>query len=66
MSYFVVNYCEIRACQHWRIHNQCIKNETLISASIKYSADMHDSKWCEIRKQIDRYRLEHMLEGEMR
>ena len=65
MSYFVVKYCEIRACQHWRINNQCIKNETLISDSLKYSADMHNSNICEIRKQIDKYRLEHMLEGEL-
>jgi len=64
MAYFVVNYCENRACQHWRMDNQCIKNETLISSSIKYSADMHDSEFCEIRKQIDTYRLNHMLEGE--
>tara|TARA_R110001592_G_scaffold247870_1_gene510001 strand:- start:317 stop:517 length:201 start_codon:yes stop_codon:yes gene_type:complete len=64
MSYFVVNYCKLRACQHWRIGNNCIKNETLIGDSIKYSADMHNSDICEVRKQIDKYRLEHMLEGE--
>ena len=63
MSYFVVNYCELRACQHWRIGNKCTKNKLPIAASIKYVANMHDSSICEVRKQTDKYRLEQMLEA---
>ena len=64
MSYFVVKNCEIRACQHWRLNDRCIKNGTSIAESIKYSADLHNSEMCQIRKQIDVYRLTHMLEGD--
>ena len=63
MSHFVVNYCELRACQHWRIGNKCTKNKLLIADSIKYVANMHDSSICEVRKQTDKYRLEQMLEA---
>jgi hypothetical protein len=62
MSRFVVKYCELRACQHWRIDNHCTKNDQLISDSLKYVANMHDSSVCEVRRQIDRYRLENLLE----
>ena len=63
MSYFVVNYCELRACQHWRIGNKCTKNKLPIADSIKYVANMHDSSICKVRKQTDKYRLEQMLEA---
>ena len=62
MSHFVVKYCELRACQHWRIDNKCVKNNMSIAGSIKYVANMHDSSVCEVRRQIDKYRLEKMLE----
>ena len=62
MSHFVVKYCELRACQHWRIDNKCVKNNMSIARSIKYVANMHDSSVCEVRRQIDKYRLEKMLE----
>jgi len=62
MLHFVVNYCELRACQHWRIDNKCTKNNLPIADSIKHVANMHDSSVCEVRKQIDKYRLEQMLE----
>ena len=64
MSYFVVKNCEIRACQYWRIGNKCIKDGAQIAESIKYSTDLHNSEMCQIRKQIDVYRLPHMLEGD--
>ena len=62
MSHFVVKYCELRACQHWRIDNQCTKNGQSISDSLKYVANIHDSSVCEVRRQIDKYRLENLLE----
>ena len=63
MLCFVVNHCELRACQHWRIGNKCTKNKLPIADSIKYVANMHDSSICEVRKQTDKYRLEQMLEA---
>lgn len=62
MLNFVVNYCELRACQHWRIDNNCIKHNLPIASSIKYVANIHDSSICKVRQQIDQYRLEHLLE----
>ena len=62
MSHFVVKYCELKACQHWRIDNKCVKNKMPIANSIKYIANMHDSDVCEVRRQIDKYRLVQMLE----
>ncbi len=62
MSCFVVNYCKLRACQHWRIDNKCTKHKMPIANSIKYVANMHDSSVCEVRRQLDIYRLEHLLE----
>ena len=62
MSYFVVNYCGVRACQNWRIGNHCAKNTMSISKSIKYVATMHDSAICEVRRQVNKYRLKHLLE----
>ena len=62
MLHFVVNYCELLACQHWRIDNKCIKNNLPIAKSLKHVANMHDSSVCEIRKQINEYRLKNLLE----
>ena len=62
MLRFVVNYCELKACQHWRIDNKCTKNNMLIAQSLKYVANMHDSSVCEVRRQIDEYRLKNLLE----
>ena len=62
MSNFVVNYCELRACQHWRIDNKCTKHNQPIADSLKYVANMHDSSVCEVHRQIDRYRLDNLLE----
>ncbi len=62
MSNFVVNYCKLRACQHWRIDNKCIYHNQSLADSFKYVANMHDSSICEVRRQIDKYRLENLLE----
>jgi len=61
MSKFVVKYCELKACQHWRIDNQCIKDGLLIQDALNV-ANMHDSAICEVRRQIDEYRLKLLLE----
>ena len=62
MSCFVVNYCELRACQHWRIDNKCIYDKRSIPESLQYVANIHDSSICEVRRQIDRHRLDNLLE----
>ncbi len=62
MSCFVVKYCESRACQYWRLDDKCVHHNRSIADSIKYIANMHDSKVCQIRKQIDQYRLKNLLE----
>ena len=62
MSYFVVNSCGLRACLNWRMGDTCAKNNMLISSQIAYLANMHDAQVCEVRKQLDQYRLEQMLE----
>ena len=62
MSYFVVKYCELKACQHWRLDNQCVKDGEPIDSSIQHIANMHDSSVCQIREQMDIYRLQNLLE----
>ncbi len=62
MSVFVVNFCELKACLHWRINNRCVLNSMLIAPAIKYTLNLHNSTVCEVRKQVNQYRLEHMLE----
>lgn len=64
MLYFVVEICELKACQHWRLGDNCVKNRTSIAESVKYCSNLHDSERCQVRKQIDNYRLEQMLEGD--
>ena len=64
MLYFVVEICELKACQHWRLGDNCVKNHTSIAESVKYCSNLHDSARCQVRKQIDNYRLEQMLEGD--
>ena len=62
MSHFVVKYCQLRACQHWRIDNKCTKDDQPIASSLKYVANLHNGTVCEVRRQIDKYRLENLLE----
>ena len=62
MLCFVVNNCELRACQHWRIGNKCTKHNLSIIENAKYVQNIHNSSVCEVRRQIDNYRLEHLLE----
>ena len=54
-----VNRNDIPEFRNWRQqqgNNQSIQN------SIKYVANMHSSSVCEVRRQIDNYRLENLLE----
>lgn len=62
MSFFVVNSCQVKACLNWRIGDTCVKNLMHIPTTVKYVANMHDASICEVRRQIDKYRLEQILE----
>ncbi len=62
MSYFVVNSCALKACLNWRMGDACAKNNQLISPQIRYLATMHDDKICQVREQVNQYRLKQMLE----
>ena len=62
MSFFVVESCKLQACVNWRQGNKCAKNELHIETYMQYLTNIHNSSICEIRKQIDAYRLNKMLE----
>ena len=62
MSFFVVKSCALKACLNWREGNTCVKNNMHIASQLKYIANMHHSSVCEVRRQIDIYRLENILE----
>ena len=63
MSRFVVKKCEMRACQWWRLGDNCIKNGSSISHAVQYSSDLHSAELCQVREQINKYRMKQMLEG---
>jgi hypothetical protein len=62
MSNFVVHYCPMKACQQWRLGDKCSLDGFDINKNMQYVANMHDSSICEIRRQIDQYRLKNLLE----
>lgn len=62
MSFFVIKSCQLNGCLHWRVGDKCAKHDMWIPNHIKFTANMHDSSVCEARKQINKYRLEQMLE----
>ena len=64
MSNFVVHYCPMRACQQWRLGDKCSLDDFDITKNMQYVANMHDSSICEIRRQIDEYRLKNLLEDD--
>ena len=57
MSLFVIKKCEIRACQWWRLGDNCIKNGSSISHAVQYSSDLHSAELCQVREQINKYRM---------
>ena len=64
MSKFVVKFCEMRACQHWRIDNKCIKHNQSIEKNIDYCSNLHNSKICQVRNQLNNYRLKKLVEDQ--
>jgi len=62
MSFFDIKICTQRACINWRIGDICAKDNMYIPNYIKYSANIHDSEMCEVRRQINTFRLQELLE----
>ena len=63
MLQFVVKKCELEGCNHWRPGNQCAKNGLSIESQLQFAAMMHDGEECQIRSQLNKYRLTNILEG---
>ena len=58
---FEIDSCKMKACLNWRIGDVCVKDNFVI-ADYLYAANIHDSTTCQVRKQIDLFRLELILE----
>jgi len=61
-AYFHVPRCKNKGCLKWRVGNECSYDYHLISVIAAWEANIHDSEFCEVRKQIDLFRLEKLLE----
>ena len=61
MFLFVEN-CPQKACLHWRTGNLCVKHHAFIPQQMQWLANIHDATTCQVRKQIDVYRLTKMIE----
>ena len=62
MLFFDVEFCTFKGCGNWRDSNKCAKHTMYILTQIKYVANIHDSVTCQVRKQVDVYRLNRMIE----
>jgi len=63
MSFFVVKKCTTKACLLWRIGNQCVRDGASMEFILKYNiAITHPVSICEVRRQMDNYKLERLLE----
>jgi hypothetical protein len=63
MQYFVINECTYKGCANWRVNNTCIKDSMDISAVVRFAKLLPDSKYCEVTNQINKYKLNELLEG---
>lgn len=63
ISVFVVPKCKVRGCQHYRQGDRCAKDGFSIEAQMRFVAMMHESDLCEVRRQMNTYRLNKMLDS---
>lgn len=63
MQYFVINECMYKGCANWRVSNTCIKNSMSINAVARFAKLLPDSNYCEVTNQINKYKLNELLEG---
>jgi hypothetical protein len=62
MLFFDIKFCSSKACLNWRPSNKCIKDSMHIPTAVNFIANIHDASTCEVRKQIDIYKLTNILE----
>lgn len=63
MSFFVVKKCTTKACVLWRLNNQCAQDGLHIQTAInRNKANTHPASLCEVRRQINLYKLKNLLE----
>ena len=62
MLYFVVDSCELKGCQYWRMGDSCVKNNKYIPDQLKYVANIHDGDNCIVRRQVNECKLIKLLE----
>jgi len=63
MALFVVNSCDMNGCLYWRMGDNCAKDGMCIQTTIELYTQLHDAHNCQIRQQMNEYRLEHALES---
>jgi len=63
MEYFVVHYCNVKACQSWRLQNKCVRNGMSIANTIKLNTDVQHRTICSVKQQMDIYRVTNILGG---
>lgn len=52
----------MQGCQLWRTGYQCAKHGTEIEPAISVLANIHDESICEVRRQINIFRMHDLLE----
>jgi hypothetical protein len=63
MRYIVIHECVYKGCANWRVNNTCIKNSMSINAVARFAKLLPDSRYCEVTSQINKYKLNELLEG---
>ena len=62
-QYFNVTECNKSGCQSWRIGNKCTWHGMSMEFLFKTKIRLHDPVTCKVRRQLDIYRVEEMLDG---
>ena len=63
MQYFVIKECTYKGCANWRVYNKCVKDSMSISAVARFAKLLPNSKYCEESNQINKHKLNELLEG---
>jgi len=63
MEHFKIAKCTIAACKNWRRGNKCAKDGFSIARTIHLVSNIHSADVCQVRYQINIYRLNNLLEN---
>lgn len=63
MQYFVINECTYKGCANWRVNNKCVKDSMSIDAVVRFAKLLPNSQYCEVTRQINKHKLNELLEG---